>query len=102
MEVHTMAGTTGLRAERQSIRLTSDVDNAEYPITSSTVTLMLISPEEVLVANDINGKMNLILQYQEGGEQVLLSAWPGNWRTDTFVIDEVEPIKEALMGVWLK
>ncbi len=82
--------------KKRQPRKSSDV-RTRFPIVDTRVPLMLITPWEVIIANGANDKVELLKQFSpEDTNQILLASWPGKQLTDTFVIDDPEPLLKTL------
>jgi hypothetical protein len=71
---------------------------APFPYGSRRVCYILADHNEGIT--QVHGKAELRLAIQRvragEGEVDLLAAWPGQWRTDLFLIDDLRQLEEAL------
>ena len=68
----------------------TDTDN--LPLKARTVPLILIKKDlSIQTAQDVTEKKSLMGKHEEG--DILLSVWPGQWRSDVFVVTKENATK---------
>lgn len=67
------------------VRLRPEPDDVAVPIRSDRVPLIVVTPREVMYASRLGDKRAMVARLHRA--HVLMAAWPGEWRTDVFVLD---------------
>jgi hypothetical protein len=70
------------------------------PFASNLVPLIFIPgdrEQEIIITNNENAKEILIARARNDPESVLLAAWPGEWRQDVFVVNDLEEASNMLL-----
>ncbi|MEU5429628.1 hypothetical protein AB0H73_29120 [Streptomyces olivoreticuli] len=77
-----------------TLRRTSSVE-AGFPWRGQTVTLIRIDAQGVVSqATRITDKRALLAQ--AGPKDLVLAAWPGEWRQDVFFVDDLKAAREGI------
>ncbi len=66
-------------------------ETANLPLKSQRVPLLLIHKGELTEAQGVMDKRKLLQKYVIG--DLLLAVWPGQWSSDTFIVDLLEAAK---------
>lgn len=69
---------------------------APIPWKSPLVVLLHIGADTVTAASSIGGKRSLLREAAPG--DLILAAWPGDYRQDTFVVDNLD-VARAAFGI---
>ncbi len=68
---------------------------SHFPYRSQKVPFILVKDGVTLWENTITGKRRLLA---EADGLTLLAPWPGEWRTDVFVVDDVDKAELELLS----
>lgn len=64
---------------------------APIPWKSPLVVLLRISGDTVAAANKVGGKRALLAE--AGPDDLILTAWPGQWSQDVFEVDNIDDVR---------
>ena len=68
-----------------------------FPYRSKTVCFMELFPDGKLEQlNNDDAKFEACVNARNGKSKIV-AVWPGNWRSDLFIIDDIEEFMDAIM-----
>jgi hypothetical protein len=76
------------------VRLASEVDG--FPYNARAVCWVLVAPDGTVSSpgHTMAGRRAALAQVEAGGVRLFI-AWPGQWRTDLFEVDDLGALRAA-------
>lgn len=85
---------TPIKLQPEDLRNASDIEDG-FPYRNDLVAYIVVSSDGVITnPHYIDERRAAVKALQEGDAQVF-AVWPGRWRSDLFVIDDVDAFAAA-------
>lgn len=69
----------------------------EVPFMADTCPLIVVRPDGSILCTNNKGEKERAVKDEANAEAVFLTAWPGNWRTDVFVMERAALLADVVL-----